>query len=318
MKRKMTVGIASVALPIFVVDSSSSIAAGLGSLAYNTAGLVAEYRRQGQSSWTAITLVAGTLGTYTSGGFVADGSLAGSYEFCPPNAAFAAGSRWAAIRLYGAANMKPVLIEIELDAVDYQDSVRAGLSALPNAAANAAGGLLSYGTGTGQLNPSGGKIPATLSSGDVSGNLPTDAYGRIGANGAGLTALGDTRLANLDATVSSRMAGSAYTAPPSAATVAAAVWADTTGAAVKASTDKIPANPAAVGSAMQLDLSQVVPPADVSALTTMTVGHCLAGARAGAAGAESIVSTTYLVKNPDGSTYRTFTLNDAVNPTARA
>lgn len=31
-----------------------------------------------------------------------------------------------------------------------------------------------------------------------------DAYGRIGANGAGLTALGDARVANLDATVSSR------------------------------------------------------------------------------------------------------------------
>jgi hypothetical protein len=33
-----------------------------------------------------------------------------------------------------------------------------------------------------------------------------DAYARIGAAGAGLTALGDTRLANLDATVSSRLA----------------------------------------------------------------------------------------------------------------
>jgi ABC-type uncharacterized transport system YnjBCD ATPase subunit len=31
-----------------------------------------------------------------------------------------------------------------------------------------------------------------------------DAYGRIGANGAGLTAIGDTRLANLDAAVSTR------------------------------------------------------------------------------------------------------------------
>lgn len=33
-----------------------------------------------------------------------------------------------------------------------------------------------------------------------------DAYSRIGAAGAGLTALGDTRLANLDAAVSSRLA----------------------------------------------------------------------------------------------------------------
>lgn len=46
----------------------------------------------------------------------------------------------------------------------------------------------------------------------------------IGVAGAGLTALGDTRIANLDATVSSRLASASYTAPPSAATIAQAVW----------------------------------------------------------------------------------------------
>jgi hypothetical protein len=46
----------------------------------------------------------------------------------------------------------------------------------------------------------------------------------IGAAGAGLTALGDARLANLDATVSSRLATAGYTAPPSAAANADAVW----------------------------------------------------------------------------------------------
>lgn len=38
-----------------------------------------------------------------------------------------------------------------------------------------------------------------------------DAFARIGAAGAGLTALGDTRIANLDATVSSRAAASSFT-----------------------------------------------------------------------------------------------------------
>lgn len=52
-----------------------------------------------------------------------------------------------------------------------------------------------------------------------------DNFARIGAAGAGLTALGDTRIANLDATVSSRLATSGYTAPPSAASIASAVWA---------------------------------------------------------------------------------------------
>jgi hypothetical protein len=130
VKRKLTAGITSVSLPIEVGDTTSTTAGGLSGLVFNTAGLVAEYRRQGQSSWTAITLVAGTLGTFVSGGFIADGALAGAYEFCPPNAALASGARWVAIRLRGATNMVPVLIEIELDAVDYQDNAGFGLSRL--------------------------------------------------------------------------------------------------------------------------------------------------------------------------------------------
>lgn len=144
MKRKSHAGITSVSLPIFVTDTSSSTGAGLSGLAFNTASLTAEYRRQGQATWTAISLVTNTLGTYTSGGFIADGSLAGSYEFCPPNAALASGARWVAFRLYGAANMKPVLIEIELDVVDYQDAnlgltnLDAAITSRPTAAAIAA------------------------------------------------------------------------------------------------------------------------------------------------------------------------------------
>jgi len=40
-----------------------------------------------------------------------------------------------------------------------------------------------------------------------------------GTAGAGLTALGDTRIANLDAAVSTRLASSGYTAPPSASAI---------------------------------------------------------------------------------------------------
>jgi hypothetical protein len=69
--------------------------------------------------------------------------------------------------------------------------------------------------------------PSDLGSGaTVAANL-VDIEGQtddIGAAGAGLTALGDARLANLDATVSSRLATAGYTAPPSAAANADAVW----------------------------------------------------------------------------------------------
>lgn len=100
-----------------------------------------------------------------------------------------------------------------------------------------AGTPLTAGTGTAQLNVASGKAPATLAATDVTGNVAADvqtiktqtitcsagvtvlasvgtattniaqtgdAYARIGAAGSGLTALGDARIANLDAAVSTR------------------------------------------------------------------------------------------------------------------
>jgi len=133
MKRKILAGTTSLSLGIFVAATNSTTGGGLSGLVFDTASLVAEYRRAGQATWTAITLVTGkTLGTFLSSGFIADGALTGAYEVDVPNAAVAAGARFVLIRLHGAANMLPVLIEIELDAIDYQDGVRGGLTALPN------------------------------------------------------------------------------------------------------------------------------------------------------------------------------------------
>lgn len=55
-------------------------------------------------------------------------------------------------------------------------------------------------------------------------NMTGDAFARLGAAGAGLTALGDTRIAHLDADVTSRLAASGYTVPPTAAAITDAVW----------------------------------------------------------------------------------------------
>lgn len=73
--------------------------------------------------------------------------------------------------------------------------------------------------------------PTNLGSGaTLAGNLvdieaQTDD---IGAAGAGLTALGDARLGNLDATVSSRLSTAGYTAPPTVAAIADGVWDEAT------------------------------------------------------------------------------------------
>jgi hypothetical protein len=115
---------------------------------------------------------------------------------------------------------------------------------------------VSVGTGAGQLNAASGKVPATLVNTDVTGNLSADlqtiktqvvtcaagvtvlasvgtaatstaqtgdAFARLGVAGAGLTAIGDTRMANLDAAVSSRStyAGGAVASVTAGVTLAA-------------------------------------------------------------------------------------------------
>ena len=140
-KRKIKAGTTSLSLGVIVYDNTSTTGAGLSGITHSSSGLVFEYRREGQSSWTSVTPVSKTLGTYTSGGIVADGSRAGRYEVDIPDAVLAAGAKTAYVCLRGATNMHPVDIEIELDAVDYQDAVRFGMSALPNASAGANGGL---------------------------------------------------------------------------------------------------------------------------------------------------------------------------------
>lgn len=125
MKRKTTAGITSFSVPIKVFSTASTTGAGLTGLTSATSGLVAEYRRQGQSTWTAISLVGApqkTLGSWTTGGFIADGNR-GAYELDLPNVAMQAGARFVLVRLYGAANMLDVDIEIELDAVSYQTGI---------------------------------------------------------------------------------------------------------------------------------------------------------------------------------------------------
>lgn len=146
-------------------DTRSGVGAFLAGVLYNSAGLTATYQADTAATATAITLVTMTAGTWVSGGFV-ELSAAGTYQIGLPNAALASGKQVKVI-LSGAANMAPVEITIDLQAVDDQDAVRMGLTALPNANANAAGGLYTLG-GTGvDLAAWRGSTPSPLNSGAV-------------------------------------------------------------------------------------------------------------------------------------------------------
>lgn len=147
-RRKIKAGSTSITMPIFIQDTTSTSGGGLGSLVYNSAGLAAKYRRQGDNAWTTIVLATATVGTFTSGGFISDGGpVTGTYEVGIPDGALASGARWVEIVYYGATNMLPVLVEFELDAIDYQTSIDA---AVWNANPNTYSGLNTFGY---QLQP---------------------------------------------------------------------------------------------------------------------------------------------------------------------
>jgi hypothetical protein len=185
LKLILKAGTTSKRLAIFVRDSSQTDGRGLTGLAWNTSGLAWYYWREdaGNAGGTAVTLASATRGTYTSGGFVEKDStnMPGFYELGVPDAALATGAVWVVMLLRGAANMEPVTIEIELVAYDPFDGTRLGLSALPNAAAAATGGLptvdannavkVQAGTGANQLDLASGQVK--VQSGTGAGQLDT-------------------------------------------------------------------------------------------------------------------------------------------------
>ena len=130
MKLQLQQGTTSYSAYVFIQDTSVTTGSGLTGLVYNTAGLTAYYVRPGGSA-VSISLVTQTpTGAFSSGGFVAvDGTnLPGLYRLDVPNAAIASGVNSAIIMLKGAANMAPVLMEVELTAYNPYDAVRLGLT----------------------------------------------------------------------------------------------------------------------------------------------------------------------------------------------
>lgn len=145
MKLVFPKGTTSRIITVFIQDSSSSTGAGLGSLTQSS-NIVGGYVREGETGVAlAVDEDVTTEGTYqapSAAGKVRIGTPAnmrtGTYELHFHNDLWATGAETVTITLGGATNMAPLNIEVQLS-----DPVR-GLgapTALPNAAADAAGGL---------------------------------------------------------------------------------------------------------------------------------------------------------------------------------
>ncbi len=205
-KLSLVQGTTSKLLQVFISDASSSAGAGMTGLAYNTSGLTAYYYREGAGSSVAITLATMTLGTWSTGGFVeVDATnLPGVYQLGIPNAALVSSAKSVMVMLKGVANMVPVLLEIELTAIDNQTIPTSdpwGIS-LPGP----------YGAGTaGKI--SGDKLKATISSRAAQNSVDT------------VDDFLDTEVAAIKAKTDNIPASPAAVSDiPSAATIAAAVW----------------------------------------------------------------------------------------------
>lgn len=105
---------------LFIQDSSVTTGAGLTGLTFETASLVAYYVRP-LGSASAITLATQTVtGAHSDGGFVeVDATnMPGVYRLDLPDAVCATGVPSAVVMLKGAANMAPVVLEIQLTDFD--------------------------------------------------------------------------------------------------------------------------------------------------------------------------------------------------------
>lgn len=130
-------GTTSKVVRIFAQNSSTG--APMTGLAYNSSGLVAYYMKGNDTTVTAITLVSGTLGTWSSGGFkeVDSVKMPGVYELGIPDAAIASGKS-CLIYMSGVANLVPILIELQLEEVDNQDPLAYGLTRIDAATSSRA------------------------------------------------------------------------------------------------------------------------------------------------------------------------------------
>jgi hypothetical protein len=115
MSEYVYAGLTSQTIDIFLQDSSSSTGQGLAGLVYNSASLVASYRKGATGSRTAITLATQTVGgAWSSGGFVEIDAtdMKGVYRLDIPNAAVDTEG-FVTLYLYGATNLLPTALRID-------------------------------------------------------------------------------------------------------------------------------------------------------------------------------------------------------------
>jgi len=137
--RRIQRGSADQSVVLRIIDESTGIPE--TGVLWNTAGIDLWYRREVATKTSIVEATLATLdAAHADGGFLAIGD--GYYRLDLPDAAVASAAGVNGVMVGGAVTGMIVIgCYVELTAYNPYDTVRAGLTALPNAAADAAGGL---------------------------------------------------------------------------------------------------------------------------------------------------------------------------------
>jgi hypothetical protein len=162
----ITAGKTSQTFDVSLVQKAAAASPGdpLTGLTYNAAGLTAYYRKGATGTPTAIALatLANAGASFSAGGLVELDAThcPGLYRFDAPDTVIASAGI-ASVTLTGAPNLATHTIFFVVTAVDLYDSVRGGMTALPNAAAGAAGSVndVTRWLGTAPVTPNTAGVP---------------------------------------------------------------------------------------------------------------------------------------------------------------
>jgi hypothetical protein len=193
MKEILKRGATSNILRVFLQDSTSTTGAGKTGLSSGSAGLNIATIADNETSATAYSganvEAVGTLGVYsapTSGkcrfSELSSTNFPGVYEIQIADARFNVTNSTQLLICIQATGVAPVFVEYQLVAVDLMDTVRLGLTALPNVAQGSAGALITSGTGTAQLSVASGQV--TVGTNNDKGNYSLSASQTFSTTGA--------------------------------------------------------------------------------------------------------------------------------------
>jgi hypothetical protein len=156
----------------------------------------------------------GTYPAWSSGQVRELAYMPGLYLVDLPDAIFAAGARNAVVQIFPTSGTPwlPVNLEFTLSAVSLFDSVRMGMTALPNTAVTTNGSLITSGTGTAQLSVASGLVTlAGVTHTNAVIPTVTTVTNNVGVGSIAANAITATSI-NADAITSAKIADGTLTA----------------------------------------------------------------------------------------------------------